>query len=51
LAQLRFGRFEGLFGQVALVAKARDFFSQVAILLGAFFGFLLPLLAAVSEFG
>ena len=49
--QLLFGLFEGLFGQVALLAKALEFLSQVAILLGAFFGLLLPLLAAVSEFG
>ena len=51
LAQLLFGVFESLFGPVALLAKAFEFFSQVTIVLGAVFGLLLPLLAAVSEFG
>src|SRR4029434_8880212 len=51
LAQLLVGFFEGLFGAIALVAKALEFFSQVAIVFGSFFGLVFPLLAALSEFG
>jgi hypothetical protein len=45
------GLFEGLFGAIALVAHALEFFSQVAILFGSVFGLLFPLLSAASEFG
>jgi hypothetical protein len=51
LAQLLIGLFESLFGVIALVAKACELFSQVAIVLGSVFGLLFPLLAALSEFG
>jgi hypothetical protein len=51
LAQLLVGFFEGLFGAIAFVAKALECFAQVAVLVGSFFGFVFPLLAALSEFG
>jgi hypothetical protein len=51
LTQVLLGLFEGLFGQVALLAKALEFFSQLAVLFGSFFGLLFPLLAAPFEFG
>ena len=51
LAQLLVGFFEGLFGAIAFVAKALECFAQVAVLVGSFFGFVFPLLAALTEFG
>jgi hypothetical protein len=51
VAQVLFGLFEGLFGAIALCAQALDFFAQVAIVLGSFFGLVFPLLAALFEFG
>src|SRR6516165_2343244 len=51
VAQLLVGFLEGLFGAIALVAQALEFFAQVAIMCSAFFGLLFPLLAALSEFG
>src|SRR5437867_12161121 len=51
LAQLLVGLFEGLFGAIALVAKALEFFSQVAVVVGSFLGLVFPLLLALSEFG
>ena len=51
VAQLLVGLFEGLLGAIALVAKALEFFAQVAVLVGSFFGLVFPLLSALSEFG
>jgi hypothetical protein len=46
-----FGLVEGLFGQVALLAKTLEFFAQVAMVLGSFCGVLFPLLAALCACG
>jgi hypothetical protein len=51
VAQGLLGLCEGLCGAVALLAKALEFFSQVALVLGSFFGLLFPLLAALFECG
>jgi hypothetical protein len=51
LAPLLVALFEGLFGAVALVAKALECFAQIAVLFGSFFGLVFPLLSALSEFG
>jgi hypothetical protein len=51
VAQVLLGLFEGLVGVIALLTNAREFFAQVAIGLGSFFGLLFPLLAALSAFG
>jgi hypothetical protein len=49
VAQVLLGLFEGLFGAIALFAKALEFFAQVAIVLGSLLGLLFPLMAALSE--
>src|SRR5215471_996542 len=51
VAQLLVGLFEGLLGAIALVAKALEFFAQVAVVVGSFFGLVFPLLSALSKFG
>ena len=50
LTQAILSLFEGLFGAIALVAQALEFFAQIASVLGSLLGFLFPLIAALSEF-